>query len=173
MSSASCFFLLTLVVKQHSVGCPFSTKEHHTLQIIFTLWVKLLGLSQFSAHFSTSRASLVPQLVENPPAMRETWVLSVGWEDTLEEGMATHSSILAWRILMDRGTWQDTVHGVTKSWTRLSTHTYTFFSLLLVLCLVAQSCLALCDPMDGILPGSSVHEDSPSKNTGVGCHAFL
>ena len=42
-------------------------------------------------------ASLVPQTVKNPPAMRETWVRSLGWEDALEEGMATHSSILAWR----------------------------------------------------------------------------
>ena len=48
-------------------------------------------------------ASLVAQMVKNPPAMQETWVQSLGWEDPLEEGMATHSSILAWRILMDRG----------------------------------------------------------------------
>ena len=40
-------------------------------------------------------------------------------------------------------------------------------------CLVAQSCLTLCDPMDCSPPGSSVHEDSPGKNTGVGCHALL
>ena len=44
------------------------------------------------------RASLVAQTVKNPPAMRETWVLSLGYRDPLEEGMATHSSILAWRI---------------------------------------------------------------------------
>ena len=43
-------------------------------------------------------ASLVTQLVKNPPAMRETWVRSLGWEDPLEKGKATHSSILAWRI---------------------------------------------------------------------------
>ena len=43
-----------------------------------------------------------------------------GLERSLKEGMATHSSVLAGRILMDRGTWQATVHGVTKSWTRLS-----------------------------------------------------
>ena len=49
--------------------------------------------------------SLVAQLVENPPAMQETWVRPLAWEDTLEEGMATHSSILAWRIPMDRGAW--------------------------------------------------------------------
>ena len=42
------------------------------------------------------------QTVKNPPALRETWVWSLSWEDPLEEGMATHSSILAWRIPMDR-----------------------------------------------------------------------
>ena len=45
-----------------------------------------------------SWASLVTQLVKNLPAMWETWVQSLGWEDPLEEGMATHSSILVWRI---------------------------------------------------------------------------
>ena len=48
-------------------------------------------------------ASLVAQMVKNLPAMWETWVLSLGWEDPLEEGMEIHSSILAWRIPMDRG----------------------------------------------------------------------
>ena len=46
-----------------------------------------------------SWASLVAQLVKNPPAMRETWVQSLGWEDPLEKGKATHYIILAWRIL--------------------------------------------------------------------------
>ena len=45
-----------------------------------------------------SRASLVAQLVKNPLAMWETWVRSLGWENALEKGKATHSSILAWRI---------------------------------------------------------------------------
>ena len=45
-----------------------------------------------------SWASLVAQLVKNLPSMRETWVQSQGWEDPLEKGKATHSSILAWRI---------------------------------------------------------------------------
>ena len=44
------------------------------------------------------RASLVAQTVKNLPTMWETWIQSLGWEDSLEEGMATHSSILAWRI---------------------------------------------------------------------------
>ena len=55
------------------------------------------------------------QTVKNPPAMRETWVQSLGWEDPLEEAMATYSSILAWRIPMDRGAWEATVHGVAES----------------------------------------------------------
>ena len=45
-----------------------------------------------------SWASLVAQLVKNPPAMRETWVRSLSWEDPLEKGKVTHSGILAWRI---------------------------------------------------------------------------
>ena len=52
--------------------------------------------------------------------MQETWVRSLGWEDPLEESMATHSSILAWRIPMDRGPWRIIVHAVAKSWTGLS-----------------------------------------------------
>ena len=55
-----------------------------------------------------SWASLVAQLVKNLPAMQETWVRSLDWEDTLEKGKATHSSILAWRISL-------TVHGIAKS----------------------------------------------------------
>ena len=45
-----------------------------------------------------SWVSLVAQLVKNPPRVQETWVRSLGWEDTLEKEKATHSSILAWRI---------------------------------------------------------------------------
>ena len=67
-----------------------------------------------------SWASLVGQMVKNPPAMWETWVGSLGWEDPLQEGMATHSSILARRISTDRGTWQAIVHGVAKSRIQLS-----------------------------------------------------
>ena len=67
-----------------------------------------------------SWASLVTQLTKNLPAIQETWIQSLGKEDPLEEGMATHFSILAWRIPMDRGAWQATVHGVAKSQTRLN-----------------------------------------------------
>jgi len=59
-------------------------------------------------------ASLVAQLVKNPPAMQEIPVQFLGWEDPLEEDMATQSSILAWRFHMDRGAWRATVHGGCK-----------------------------------------------------------
>ena len=67
-----------------------------------------------------SWASLVAQTVKNPPVMWETWVPFLGWEDPLEEDTATHSSILAWRIPMDRGAWRATVHGVADNRTGLS-----------------------------------------------------
>ena len=63
---------------------------------------------------------MVAQNIKNPPAMQETCVRSLGWKDPLEEAMATHFTILAWRIPMDRGVWQATVHGVAKSQTRLN-----------------------------------------------------
>ena len=62
------------------------------------VWLAFMGwvISQ-----ANDQASLVAQMVKTPPAIRETWVRSLGWEDPLEEGMATHSSILVWRIAMD------------------------------------------------------------------------
>ena len=62
----------------------YSNLLHSFNQIIFLL--------------SSNRNGRVAQLVKNPPAMRETWVRSLGWEDPLEKGKATHSTILAWRI---------------------------------------------------------------------------
>ena len=60
------------------------------------------------------------QTVKNPPGMWETWVQSLGWEYPLEEGMATDSSILAWKIPKDRGSWRPTALGVAKSQAQLS-----------------------------------------------------
>ena len=59
-------------------------------------------------------AFLVAQMVKNLPAMWETWARSLSWEDSLEEGMATHSNILAWRIPWTEEPGGVTVHGVTK-----------------------------------------------------------
>ena len=74
-----------------------------------------VSILYYHSHVIT-RASLVAQTVKNPPAMREAWVRSLGWEDPLEKRMTIYSNILAWRIPMDRGAWQATVHGVAKSW---------------------------------------------------------
>ena len=65
---------------------PKGSRYSNGLTYLKTVWV------------TTSWASLVAQLVKNPPAMQETLVRSLGWEDPLEKGKATHSSILAWRI---------------------------------------------------------------------------
>ena len=73
--------------------------DHH-LQTVFTIWKQ-----------------------SSPPAMREAQVPSLGREDPLKKEMATHSSILAWKIPMDRGAWRATVHGVAKSRTQLSDFT--------------------------------------------------
>ena len=76
-------------------------------------------------------ASLVAMTGRNPPAMQETWVQSLCWEDPLEDlqysyhSSPLHSSILAWRIPMDRGAWQATVHGLVKSLIWLSDKAHT------------------------------------------------
>ena len=83
------------------------------------LWHNLNNASLFRHYFPESKyciliwfwASLMAQIVKNLPTMQETWVWSLCWEDPLKEGMATHSSILAWRIPMDRRAWWATVQG--------------------------------------------------------------
>ena len=60
---------------------------------------------RYKSHLFNAWASLPAQMVKNRPAKRETWVRSLGREDPLEEGMATHSSICAWRIPTDRRAW--------------------------------------------------------------------
>ena len=67
-------------------------------------------------------AFLVAQTVKNPPAMWDTQVQPLSWEDPLAESVATHSSMLAWRIPMDRGDWWATVRGITKSRIRLGNY---------------------------------------------------
>ena len=90
------------------------------------------------------------QWIKNLSAMQETWDRSLGWEDPLEEGMATHSSILAWEIPS------------TEEPGRLQSAAAKLL----------QLCPTLCDPIDGSPPGSRPW-DSPGKNTGVGCHCLL
>ena len=102
------------------MGCHFLLQESFPAQGLNPCLLSLLHYREGSLPLALdSITSLVAQMVKNLPAMRETWVRSLDWEDSLEEGMETHSSILAWRIPMDRGAWRATVHRVTKSWTRL------------------------------------------------------
>ena len=98
----------------------------------FNFWVGKIPAEGIGHPPQYSWASLVAQMVKNLPAMQETWVGSLGWEDALKEGMETHFSILDWRIPMDRGAWWATVYGITKSQTQLSDqHTHTQNILLL------------------------------------------
>ena len=94
-------------------------------------------------------ASLAAPRVKNLPAMQENWVQFLGFKDPLEEGVATHSSILGWRIPMDRGAWQATIHGGLKrvgyDWVPAAAAAKSL-----------QSCPTLCDPIDGSPPGSPV-----------------
>ena len=118
------------------------------------------------------------------------------WSDSITHSMVVNLSKLR-EIVEDGGAWRVAVHGVTKSQARLGDWTAAksrgeakrmSFGLRLVwlshsaaidnpfvtvLCLVTQSCLTLCNPVDCSPPGSSVQRDSSDKNTGVGCHALL
>ena len=82
-----------------------------------------------------SWASLAAQMVKNLPAVWETWVWSLHWGDPLEDGMSTHSSIIAWRIPKDRGAWRAIVYGFAKS--QAIKHNTWSYSLV-------SSCLGAC-----------------------------
>ena len=84
----------SIVILRHSFN--WTLKRLQSAQTIWTL-ENILG-RKYEHLYCISGASLVTQLVKNPPAMRETWVRSLDWEAPLEKGMAIHSSILAWRI---------------------------------------------------------------------------
>ena len=75
----------------------FPALESFPMSWFFVSGSQSIGASVLASVPSINGASLVAQLVKNPPAMQETWVQSLGWEDALEKGKATHSSILAWR----------------------------------------------------------------------------
>ena len=114
--------------------------------------------------------------VKNPPAMqemKETWVRPLSQEDPLEEGMVTHSSILAWIIPWTEdpsGVQSIELQKVRHNWA----HTGRVIKMLIGPCvLVAQSCPTLCSPMDCSPPRLLCPWDSPSKNTGAGSHSPL
>ena len=102
-----CFLLLLSIVHQRRPSCLFygfpdsSVGKESACNAGNPILIPVLGRSAgggIGYLLQYSWASLVAQLVTNPPAIRETWVLSLGWEDPLEKGKASHSSILAWRI---------------------------------------------------------------------------
>ena len=86
-----------LIGEVQNLQAPYLT-SHFNLSKIKHLFNVIQWLSYFEEPVSDEWASLIAQLVKNPPAMQETWVQSLGWEDPLEKGKATHSSIPAWRI---------------------------------------------------------------------------
>ena len=102
--------MLLILYYTHTFNCPSPLLDCEFLQgRLLTSFCpdaheKCGPYSQLSV--GVERASLVAQTGKNLPVMPETRVPSLGWEDPLEEGLATHSSILAWRIPMDRGAWQ-------------------------------------------------------------------
>ena len=138
--------------------------------------------------------SLVAQMVKHLPIMWETWVQSLGGKDLLEKEMATHSSILAWRIPWTEEPVGDSPWGrkelATTEWLRLTSPTLVkiilyikrdlrsvrecqHIALLLLLSCFCHVQLCATNPMGCSSPDSSVHGDSPGKNTGVGCHALF
>ena len=114
------FFFRKILLREYSVEFPVLYSRSLLLVIYFIYSNVHMPIPIFQFIILLLRASLVALMVKNPPAMQETWVRSLGWDDPLEEGMATHSSILAWRIPMDRGAWQAIVHGIARSQTQLS-----------------------------------------------------
>ena len=99
-------------------------------------------------------ASLVAQMIKNPPAVRETWVWSLGWEDPLEKGMAIHSIILAWRIPCTEGPGRLQFMGSQRLGHNWVTKSVQFSS-------VSQSCPTLCNPVGCSTPGLPVHHQLP------------
>ena len=117
-------------------------------------------------------ASLVSQRLKRLPAMWETWVRSLGREDSLEKELATHSSILDWRIPWTEEPWWATVHRVAKSQTRLSDFTFTFLKNYVHVCSVIRLCPTVqphrVQPAMLLCPWNF-----PGKSTGAGCHFLL
>ena len=113
LANSSLSLYLILVFPEGLSWSPGPNVDAMTMSEQTTLYIS--NFTTLCCHW----VSVGAQAVKNPPAMWETWVQSLGCKD-LEKGMATHSSIPAWRIPMDRGAWWATVRGVAKSRTWLS-----------------------------------------------------
>ena len=98
--------------KKTGVGCHFLLQGIFLTQGIHVSCTSHIGRQVL--YRKDTWASLVAQMVRNLPAVLETWVWSLSWEDLIEEGLAIHSSTFALRITMDRGAWWATVHWVKR-----------------------------------------------------------
>ena len=96
------------------LGIPRARGKGWLFPCLGTTNVTTRRWTKYQCIYPYTWASLVAQWYKNPPAIQEMWVQSLGQEVPLEEGMTTHSSILGWRIPMDRGSWWATVHRVAK-----------------------------------------------------------
>ena len=113
-------FLLTEVQLTHNaVSFSYTPQRFSCICLFFFRIFSIINYHKLLAY--TIRWGFPGSSDSKEPACNlETWVQPLGWEDPLEEGMATHSSMLAWRLPTDRGTWRATVCGVTESGTWLS-----------------------------------------------------
>ena len=108
------------------------------------------------------------QTVKHLPTRRETRVQSLGWEDLLEKEMATHSSILAWKI-----PWTEEP-GSPRGRKELDTTEWLHFTILKVVCVLSCSVVSNSSQPHGLQPSRLLHPwDFPGKSTGVGCHFLL
>ena len=96
------------------LGIPRARGKEWLFPCLGTANVTTRRWTKYQCIYPYTWASLVAQWYKNPPAIQEMWVQSLGQEVPLEEGTTTHSSILGWRIPMDRGSWWATVHRVAK-----------------------------------------------------------
>ena len=104
----SAFFIVQLSLPYMTIGKPIALTRWAFVGKVTSLLFNMLSMLVIAflpkskclliSWLQLPRAALVAQLVKNPPALQETWLRSLGWEDALEKGMATHSSILAWRV---------------------------------------------------------------------------
>ena len=138
------FFHAVAIVNSAAVN----TEGHVSFWImIFFRYMPSSGFVIFNSNIISSYKTMVAQSVKNLPAMRETWVHSLGWEDLLDKSMATHSSPLAWSI-----PW--TGEPGYSPWDDWATNTFTFKSKLKICCCsVAKSCSTLSNPMNCSTPG--------------------